>query len=117
MEKLPTLVISHSCEYFGSSLKGRLSGSKTMLGMGYKLPVIIEESKEIIFMPTMSVDHKECSWINIAHIQNYKAKDNNVVVSFSSGVKRELPISYFSFENQFFRASKLLLTLKMRKDY
>ena len=80
MEKVPTNIIGYSCEYFGSSLKGRLKGSSVMLGMGYKLPVIVEESKEIIFMPTMSLEHSECSWINISHIQKYEAKDNNVII-------------------------------------
>ncbi len=112
---IPNNIISYSCEYFGSSLLGRIIGSKYMLGMGYKLPVIVEESREIIFMPTISAENKECSWVNIANIKNYKAHKNNVLVTFNSGIKRELPISYFSFENQFFRASKLLLILKMRK--
>ncbi len=111
----PTMVISYSCEYFGSSLNGRILGSKNMLGMGYKLPIIVEETEEIIFMPTTSIENHECSWINIANIKSYVARENNVIVEFNSGIKRELPISYFSFENQFFRASKLLLILKMRK--
>ena len=111
----PTAIISYNCEYFGSSLNGRILGSKNMLGMGYKLPIIVEESRELIFMPTTSIENQECSWLNIANIKSYIAKDNNVIVEFHSGIKRELPISYFSFENQFFRASKLLLILKMRK--
>ncbi len=86
-----------------------------MLKMGYKLPIIVEESKEIIFMPTTSFEHKNCAWVNIANVKEYEAKDNNVIVTFYGGLKRELPISIFSFENQFLRASKLLLTLKMRK--
>ncbi len=113
----PTAIISYSCEYFGSSLAGRILGSKNMLGMGYKLPVIVEESREIIFIPTTSIENHECSWINIANIKKYTAKDNNVIVEFKSGLKREIPISYFSFENQFFRGSKLLLILKMRKKH
>ncbi len=111
----PTTIISYNCEYYGSSLLGRLVGSKNMLKMGYKLPIIVEESKELIFMPTSSFEHKDCAWINIANIKDYQAKDNNVIVNFFGGQQRELPISFFSFESQFFRASKLLLTLKMRK--
>ena len=34
-----------SCKYFGSSYQGRYEGTKNLIGMNYKLPIIIEESR------------------------------------------------------------------------
>ena len=44
-------VMDYSCQYFGSSYLGRVDGSKKMLGANYKLPIIVEESSELIFFP------------------------------------------------------------------
>ena len=34
--------LNYNCNYFGSSLEGRLKSSQMILGMKYKLPIIIE---------------------------------------------------------------------------
>ena len=39
-------IIDHSCKYFGSSYSGRYEGTKHLIGMNYKLPIIIEETKD-----------------------------------------------------------------------
>ena len=45
-------ILEHSCEYFGSSLEGRKEGTKKLLGITHKSPIIVEESRKIIFFPT-----------------------------------------------------------------
>ena len=42
-------ILEHSCEYFGSSYDGRKEGTKKLLGITHKSPIIIEESRKIIF--------------------------------------------------------------------
>lgn len=42
-------IIDNSCKFFGSSLEGRVNGTKTLTGITHKSPIIIEESKKIIF--------------------------------------------------------------------
>ena len=42
-------VMEESCQYYGSSCDGRIKGTKVILGSGYKVPIIIEESNDIIF--------------------------------------------------------------------
>ena len=49
-------IIDDSCNYYGSTYQGRYEGTKNMIGMNYKLPIIIEESKNIIFFPTTLQD-------------------------------------------------------------
>ena len=53
-------VLEHSCEYFGSSYEGRKEGTKKLLGITHKAPIIIEESRKIIFFPTTSPDNDNC---------------------------------------------------------
>ena len=44
-------IINLSCKYFGSSFEGRLEGSKFYLNYDYKLPIIIDEHRDIIVFP------------------------------------------------------------------
>ncbi len=109
-------IIEYSCAYYGSSFKGRLNGSKCALGSKYKLPIIIEESREIIFFPTTSYESNNCAWISLKNISDYKKESNHVKVLFQNNTFIDLNISYESFENQVLRATKLLLILKSRKN-
>ena len=61
-------ILEHSCEYFGSSFDGRKEGTKKLLGITHKSPIIVEESRKIIFFPTNSPDRKDCAWINLEKI-------------------------------------------------
>ena len=116
INKPVTKILKESCEYYGSSLEGRIKGSKTMLGMCYKLPIIVESSKELIFFPTTSPLNEECCWISIKNIKDYIAVDNNVVIKFKGNVTEKFPITYEALENQMFRSTKLMLLLKNRKN-
>ena len=62
-------VLEHSCEYFGSSYEGRKEGTKKMLGITHKSPIIIEESQKMIFFPTTSPERSDCIWINLEKIE------------------------------------------------
>ena len=59
-------IMEHSCEYFGSSYEGRKEGTKKLIGVTHKSPIIIEESRKMIFFPTSSPDNKDCIWINFS---------------------------------------------------
>ena len=71
VNKSTTDVINDSCKYFGSSYKGRNEGTKSLIGGNYKLPILIEESREIIFFPTSSPKLEECAWISLNNLKNY----------------------------------------------
>ncbi len=111
----PQEIINYSCAYYGSSFKGRLCGSKQALGSKYKLPIIVEESREMIFFPTASYENANCAWISLKQVAHYENEKDGVKVFFQSGSSISLNISYESFENQILRATKLLLILKSRK--
>ena len=60
-------IMEESCRYFGSSLEGRKNGTKNLIGVSYKAPIIVEESCNIIFFPT-SIPSQKCSYGNTTRI-------------------------------------------------
>lgn len=108
-------IIEYGCRYYGSSFLGRVEGSKFLLGMRYKLPIILEEEKETILFPTHSYKNKACSWISLNKIKGYNVNTNGLEVLFHNNKSVVLPISLDSFESQMLRATKLLLNLRQRK--
>lgn len=115
IEKNSLKILEHSCEYFGSSLEGRKEGTKKILGITHKSPIIIEESRKIIFFPTNSPDRKDCSWINLEKIDKYYRTDKKTSsILFKCGKKVDFNISYGSLTNQILRATRLKFILDER---
>ena len=111
----PMKIIENSCEYFGSSYSGRHRGTKILTGINYKSPIIIEETKNIIFFPTTSPRDINCAWISLYYINNYMKKEDKLEVLFENGEKVLFNMSYGSFDNQYLRATKLESILRKRK--
>lgn len=109
-------IVERSCEYFGSSYIGRHDGTKMLTGISHKSPIIIEESKDIIYFPTTSPRLEECMWLSLKHIANYYNKNGKSIVNFENGQTMEIDISYGSFDNQYLRATKLESILRKRKE-
>ncbi len=116
VEVKATKIVGKSCEFYGCSLEGRIKGSKKQLGMKYKLPIVVENTKELIFFPTISPRLKNCSWIALNSIKSYKEKDYDTVIEFNNGIKITLPISVESLENQINRATRLMLVTRQRSQ-
>ena len=115
VEQTPFEIISASCRYFGSTYKGRNIGTKELIGVTHKTPIIVEESKEIIFFPTMSPYAKECAWISLKNIKNYMRNHTSSMIEFIGGYHLSLNISYGSLDSQVLRAARLESVLRSRK--
>lgn len=109
-------VMEHSCEYFGSSCSGRIIGSKKMLGINYKVPIIVEESNDIIFFPISEVDNPKCVWISLKWFDKVEEDYDHTYIYLKNGKKIKTKISKYSIDNQVLRASKLHLLLNERKN-
>ncbi len=103
----PLKIIDNSCKYFGSSYDGRFSGTKSILGISHKSPIIIEESSKIIFFPTTSPRLERCSWISLNNISDYYKLYGDTIIKFNCGKKIKLEISYGIIDNQVLRSSRL----------
>ena len=115
INKCPMEIINDSCLYFGSSYIGRHSATKYLLGISYKSPIIIEESRNIIFFPTNSPRLYDCSWISLKNIVNYKKDNKQCIIYFKNDVKIQLKISYGSLDNQILRATRLESVIRNKK--
>lgn len=108
-------IVERSCEYFGSSYLGRHIGTKKLTGISHKSPIIIEESRNLIYFPTTSPRLEECSWFALRYILDYKSNNGKSLIFLENGEKIEVDISIGSFDNQYLRATKLESILRKRK--
>ena len=111
VDKSALKIVEESCEYFGSSLEGRQAGTSKLVGFTHKVPVIIEESFDLIFFPTLSPKNNSCSWLSYSHIY----KPDKTIVELKNGKKILIDVSSSIIDNQLYRCSRLKDTLQMRK--
>lgn len=115
VQKSSNSIIKDNCKFYGSSYEGRCIGTKSLTGIKTKYPIIIEESRNIIFFPTSSIRTKQSTWIALNKIKDFKKKNNNSQILFKNQEKLDLDISLYSLENQIIRATMLKSKLFERK--
>lgn len=116
IDQTPYEVLDYSCKYFGSSYEGRKEGTKSILNINYKVPIIVENTRNIIFFPTNSPTSEDCMWISLKNINAIKEEDyNSTKIEFNNGVSIHVPISKRTIENQILRASRLDLVIRNRE--
>ena len=116
VNKLPNEIIKYSCEYFGSSFKGRVDGTKYLTGLTHKPPIIIEESREIIFFPLSSPRLNTCSWIRNKYIYSYNKYQEKSIITAIDGNNIILNCSFEILNNQILRSSRLESIIRYRKN-
>jgi len=115
INKSSNSIIKENCEFYGSSYEGRCIGTKNLTGIKTKYPIIIEESRNIIFFPTTSVRTQQSSWIALNNIEKYKKNNKHSNIKFKNNKDINIDISYYSLENQICRAIMLKSKLYERK--
>ena len=115
INKNSTKIIDDSCKFFGSSLNGRHEGTKNLIGVTHKSPIIVEETNSMIFFPTKSPRISHCSWISLNNLENYNKNNGKTQLCFKNGKKLDVDTSYNSIENQVLRSSRLESILRKRK--
>lgn len=111
----PYEIMDYSCKYFGSSYEGRKEGTKAILDINYKVPIIVENSKNIIFFPTNSPSAEDCCWISLKNIKKIEPADyNSTNIIFNNDTSILIPVSRRTIENQILRASRLDLIMRDR---
>ena len=113
----PFNIMDESCKYFGSSYEGRKEGAKSILGAEYKVPIVVEDSSNLILFPTTSPYADDCIWISLKRVNNiHKIDANNSKIVFDNNKELIIPCSFRSLEKQLSRASRLDLVLRNRKN-
>ncbi|MHC5250932.1 competence protein ComK [Listeria kieliensis] len=114
----PFELIKTSCKYFGANYDGRKEGTKHLIGITHKPPIIIDPISFTYAFPTTSPQNPHCVWIFPQHIKDYQSADNNqTFIRFANLETVVLDISISSFNNQIARTSMLHMKFsqKMRK--
>ena len=116
IEENPYQIMEESCKYFGSSYRGRKEGAKSILGDGYKVPILVEDGRNIIFFPTVSPTDKHCIWLASSKIKSIDSIDElSSRIIFDNNQEIEVPVSYRSLQNQLLRATRLESVVRNRK--
>lgn len=117
VNQTPYEIMESSCLYFGSSYRGRKEGAKSILGAEYKVPIIIDDTDNIIVFPTTSPLSQDCVWISLKHLKTFKKVDSyHTKIIFNNGKEIIVPSSYRSIENQVSRATRLDYIIRTRKN-
>ena len=113
----PLDLIKMNCRLFGSGYEGRKEGSRQLIGVTHKIPIIIDATNRMYFFPTTSPNNPQCSWISHEHVLHYDEIDSiNTLVTFRNKASLVIPISVYSFQNQMLRTSFLRTKFMQRID-
>ena len=115
---IPLTIVKNSCMFFGSSFDGRRLASKNIIGVDMKVPIIIEESKNVIFFPVSSCISKNSIWISYQNLIKYSKIDcNSSMLYFKNNKSIKLNTKYNLIDNQVIRCIKLDTLLCKRKKF
>lgn len=104
-------IMDSSCQFYGSSYTGRKQGAKNLLGIKNKAPILVQESKHIIFFPIISPRLKHCIWISLKNVQKIETHMNSTKITFQNGQSIYTHVSLESLNNQLLKSIKLDLIL------
>jgi competence protein ComK len=113
----PTQLIDRTLRTQGTSFRGARDGANYILSRTHNTPVRIEGEETIILFPTTSPSRQDCTWFALHHIDRYEAVEKGkICVTLTNGHTVTLPISRFSFHNQFQKALRFKYQLVERRQ-
>ena len=117
VDEVPFKIMEDSCKYFGSTYNGRKESARDILGAEYKVPIIVEDSDNLIVFPTTSPAAADCIWISLKRVKKIEKIDGyNTRILFDNNKEITVPCSFRTIENQLSRASRLDFIMRMRKN-
>ena len=108
-------IVNNSCKYFGSTLAERIKMTKRLTNISSKTPIIIEESRNIIFFPLKSTRDNYNIWISFNNLDTYVKDGKKTILNFKNGKKIIINFSYYIIDNQVTRSLILDYELNKRK--
>ena len=108
-------ILDNSCKFFGSSLNDRVNMTKRLINIKSKSPIIIEESRDIIFFPLKSIRDKCNIWISFNNLEKFVKSSNKTVFYFVNNKQVVINFSYYIIDNQVTRSLMLDYELNKRR--
>lgn len=109
-------IIDNSCKFFGSSLMERVNMTKRLINISSKTPIIIEESRNIIFFPLKSIREKNNIWISFNNLEKFTKSSDKTIFYFKNNKCVSIDFSYYIIDNQVTRSLMLDYELKKRRE-
>ena len=109
-------IIDNSFKFFGSSLTDRVNMTKRLINIKSKSPIVIEESRDIIFFPLKSVREKCNIWISFNNLDKYVKNGDKTTFIFKNNKRVVIDFSYYIIDNQITRSLMLDYELKKRRE-
>lgn len=111
-------IVKNSCLYFGSSYEGRRDGTRSLIAVDMKVPIIIEDSRNIIFFPTSSCINRDSIWVSYQNLLKYsKFNEFSTVLYFKGNRSIKVDAKYNLVDNQIIRCIKLNTLLIKRREF
>ena len=111
-------IIKNSCLFFGSSLEGRREAVKYILNVDMKVPILVEDIKNMIFFPVSNCINKNSIWISYQNLlKYYKFNEFSTVLYFKSNKEIKIDVKYNLIDNQVIRCIKLESLLNKRRNF
>ena len=108
-------IVDNSCRYFGCSLVEKVKATNRIASMSSKTPIIIEDTRNIIFFPLKSVREKNNIWISFNNLSNYSKDNDKTILKFKNGKTIAINFSYYIIDNQVTRSLILDYEIKVRR--
>jgi competence protein ComK len=109
-------IMDNSCKFFGSSLSDRVNMTKRLINISSKSPIIVEDSRNIIFFPLKSVRDKRNIWISFNNLEKYVKNGDRTAFVFKNNKRVVIDFSYYIIDNQVTRSLMLDYELKKRRE-
>ncbi|TDQ42054.1 competence protein ComK [Aureibacillus halotolerans] len=110
----PLQMVKKSCEYYGSSLRGRQDATKALSGITYKPPIVLSTTIQIFLFPTSSPTSGRCGWISYQHAERMGRSAQGVFVRLNEDEQWFVDMSAASLETQLYRTAFLHQTIMSR---
>ena len=101
-------ILNLNCNFYGSSLLGRLKSASKILNIKYKIPIIINENN-VILLPIKSLRHEDTLLLVSNKIIKYEEQDAKLKVYTINNQEFILNISKNSFEKMLLKNVKFSL--------
>lgn len=108
-------IINDSCKNFGSSLKNRIKMTDSIIHITSKPPIIIEETRDIIFFPLRSPRLEDNIWISFNNLERYEQENSQTALFFKKNKKILIDFSYYVLDNQVTKAILFHYELNKRR--
>ena len=72
--------------------------------MASKTPIVIEDTRNIIFFPLKSTREKNNIWISFNQLTKYTKDGNNTILKFKNNKEITIKFSYYIIDNQVTRS-------------